>query len=89
MPAAGKRRVRLLGLHDGDVRQDQALACRVLATAAHGASDHGQGGALRTRFLCLSDSVFWLYHGSSRNGSLCHTYLRTVLISALLIRMQR
>src|SRR3712207_8960571 len=26
-----------------------------------------------TRFLCLSDSVFWLYHGSSRNGSLCRS----------------
>ena len=42
-----------------------------------------------TRFRCLSASVFWLYHGSSRNGSLCHTYFRTVFISALLIRMQR
>lgn len=42
-----------------------------------------------TRFLCLSASVFWLYHGSSRKGSLCHTYLRTVLMSALLMRMHR
>lgn len=42
-----------------------------------------------TRFLCLSASVFRLYHGSSWNGVLCHTYFRTVLTSALLMRMHR
>lgn len=47
------------------------------------------GVTFHTRFLCLSASVFWLYHGSSRNGSLCHTYFMMVLISALLTRMQR
>lgn len=42
-----------------------------------------------TRLLCLSASVFRLYHGSSWNGVLCHTYFRTVLTSALLMRMHR
>lgn len=54
-----------------------------------GHPDHTEAVAVRTRFLCLSDSVFWLYQGSSRKGSLCHTYLRTVLTNALLMRMQR
>lgn len=48
-----------------------------------------QGKCFHTRFRWRSDSVFWLYHGSSRKGSLCHTYFSTVLIRALLTRMQR
>lgn len=41
--------------------------------------------------MCLwrSASVFSLYQGSSLLGAACHTYLSSVLIRALLMRMHR
>lgn len=42
-----------------------------------------------TTWRCRSFSVLWLYQGSSRSGDHCQAYLRTVLITALLIRMHR
>lgn len=42
-----------------------------------------------TTWRWRSFSVLWLYQGSSRSGDHCQAYLRTVLITALLIRMHR
>lgn len=43
----------------------------------------------RTTWRWRSFSVLWLYQGSSRSGDHCQAYFRTVLITALLIKMQR
>lgn len=43
----------------------------------------------QTTWRCLSFSVLWLYQGSSRSGDHCQAYFRTVLITALLIKMHR
>lgn len=43
----------------------------------------------QTTWRWRSFSVLWLYQGSSRSGDHCQAYLRTVLITALLIRMHR
>lgn len=42
-----------------------------------------------TTWRWRSFSVLWLYQGSSRSGDHCQAYFRTVLITALLIRMNR
>ncbi len=43
----------------------------------------------RTTWRWRSFSVLWLYHGSSLSGDHCQAYFRTVLITALLMRMHR
>lgn len=43
----------------------------------------------QTTWRWRSFSVLWLYQGSSRSGDHCQAYFRTVLITALLIRMHR
>lgn len=42
-----------------------------------------------TTWRWRSFSVLWLYQGSSRSGDHCQAYFRTVLITALLIKMHR
>lgn len=43
----------------------------------------------QTTWRWRSFSVLWLYQGSSRSGDHCQAYFRTVLITALLIKMHR
>lgn len=50
--------------------------------------DELEAGGLTT-WRWRSFSVLWLYQGSSRSGDHCQAYFRTVLITALLIRMNR
>lgn len=43
----------------------------------------------QTTWRWRSFSVLWLYQGSSLSGDHCQAYFRTVLMTALLIRMHR
>lgn len=47
------------------------------------------GDSERTTCRWRSLSVRWLYQGSSRSGDHCQAYFRTVLITALLIKMHK